>query len=66
MIFQRFSQNKKKEKGKTAGTIANPRLLYQPHGYCSKYALSKGPGGNLTGFGKFRGRIDRFIVEGVM
>jgi hypothetical protein len=40
--------------------------------YCSKHtvtvvntAVQNRLGGNLTGFEKFRGRIDCFIVEGV-
>jgi hypothetical protein len=33
--------------------------------YCSKPPSENRLGGNLTGFGKFRGRIDRFIVKEV-
>jgi hypothetical protein len=59
MIFQRFRRNKLKRKG-------------QNHCYCSKtvVTVAKPPyktarGGDFAGFAKFRGKLDRFIVEGV-
>ena len=40
----------------------------QTHRYCSKPAVKKPPrglGGKIDDFGKFRGKTDGFIVEGV-
>jgi hypothetical protein len=41
-----------------------PTFASAPGVTVPKNRCSKPPGSNLTGFGKFRGRIDRFIAEG--
>jgi hypothetical protein len=57
MIFQRFRRNKLKRKGQNTVTVATIITVANPP---SKTAQ----GGDLTGFAKFRGKLDRFIVEG--
>jgi hypothetical protein len=54
----------KKGKDKTTGTVARPMFLWRYRRYYNKITVQKPPRGNLTGFEKFEGKIDGFIVEG--